>query len=271
MRDSWLEVVDGLLRPARARLEECVREGELERASARLVAEKRARALDDCQRRIEATRAVVFAADDGVIPAAMTDLEREWRTLSRVDPDGGLMDLWARVAPRAWLDHKRWRHSDVPARLDAAVALASDVPGVEAAEAAARSLRLALAAWGVHLGSAIRFRAFDEDTDYVSVLLANTLHAAREAVARRREAPIMFDRARQVDRAVHEAVSLRFPDRPLLARALAQAAFVDRLLHAAAIVDRPNPTTPLRALWQTGYGLAAVDAAGVTLEVPALP
>ena len=33
--------------------------------------------------------------------------------------------------------------------------------------------------------------------------------------------------------------------------------------------DRPNPVTPLRDLWQTGYVITDFDSAGVTLEIPA--
>jgi hypothetical protein len=70
---------------------------------------------------------------------------------------------------------------------------------------------------------------------------------------------------------VLEAAKLRFSERPLLAQSLAHAALVDYLVQAAAIVERPNPVTPLRALWKAGYSLAAIDSAGVTLEIPPLP
>ncbi len=39
-------------------------------------------ALADCERRINEARAAIFAKDDGVVTKAMTDLEREWLTLS---------------------------------------------------------------------------------------------------------------------------------------------------------------------------------------------
>ena len=44
---------------------------------------ERARALAAVERRINEARAVVFANDDGVVTKLMTDLEREWRELSR--------------------------------------------------------------------------------------------------------------------------------------------------------------------------------------------
>lgn len=267
---SWQELVDRVLRPARPRLEDCVRAGEHHRATGQLAAEQRARALALCRTDIEAARAVVFAAGDGVISPHMTELEREWRRLSRADPDGGLMDLWARIAPASWVDRKRWRDSDAAAQLDAAVALASDVTGVEAAESALGVLRVSLAAWGTALGPRIRFRAFDADGDCVSDLLAAPERAAREALAKRDAGPIILERALQLERAVYEAARCRFPERPLLAQALAHAACVDSLLQTTASTERPNPVTPLCALWRTGYALAARDAASVTLEIPPL-
>jgi ribosomal protein L10 len=44
---------------------------------------ERALALAEIERRINEARAVVFANDDGVVTKLMTDLEREWRELSR--------------------------------------------------------------------------------------------------------------------------------------------------------------------------------------------
>src|ERR1700722_19337039 len=148
MRDSWLELVAGLLRPPRPRLERCLRARELHLAARGPVRESRARALASCEARIERARAAVLEANDGVISAAMRDLEREWHALSRPDPDGELMDLWAQIAPASWIDRKRWRDAEPVARLNAAIALAADVEGVEAEEAAVAALRVALAGWG---------------------------------------------------------------------------------------------------------------------------
>lgn len=275
MHDSWLRLVDRVLRPERPGLERCLREGERHRAAGQVISERRTRALNDCRHRIEAARALVFEADDGLIPAGMTELERQWRALDRVDPDGGLMDLWARIAPRTWIDRKRWRDSDDAGRLDAALALAADTAGVEAAEAAVQALGAALAAWGTPLGVAIRWRSFDDraavETDCVTELLARPLETAREVLARRSAGSVLLERASDLARAVNEAAAARFPARPLLCQAIAHAACVDFSLRAAGFGDLPNPVTELCALWQTGYVLLARDAASVTLEIPPLP
>ena len=275
MHDSWLGLVERVLRPARPDLERCLLEGERHRAAGQQLSERRLRALNDCRHRIEAARALVFEADDGLIPSVMTDLERQWLALARVDPDGGLMDLWARIAPGSWLDRKRWRDSNDGARLEAALALAADPAGVEAAEGAIHALGAALAAWGTPLGSTIRWRSFDAgadgETDCVSELLARPLNAAREVLGKRSAGPILLERALGLERGVREAARQRFPERPLLCQAIAHAACVDFCLRAAGLGDRPNPVTELCALWQTGYLLADRDAASVTLEIPPLP
>ena len=269
MLTSWLQLVEGVLRPARPELEVCLREGELQRARVRALAEARTQALAECQRRIEAARAEIFAAGDGVVPLHMTELEREWRAAARsADADGGLMELWSRIAPPAWIDRKRWRDSDASAQLDAALALAADVPGVEAAEAAIAALRVALVPWQTRISSRIAWRAFDADSDCVSALLAAPLQHAHETVVTLDAGPRILERAEQLERAVQAAALARFPERPLLAQALARAAFVDALLRAAPEPARPNPVTPLRALWQTGYALASVSDSAVTLEIP---
>jgi hypothetical protein len=271
MRDSWLDVVDFVLRPARPHLERCQQERESHVAAHRLFSEERSRAIANCQQRIEDARAVVFAANDGVISSLMTQLEREWRLLSRRDPEAGMMDLWARIAPHAWSDRKRWRCTDAdPAKqLDAAVALAADVDGVEAAESAIDSLRVALAPWGAAIGAPIRWRAFAHDSDPTTELLAGARRAAVLACSRSSES---FDlhHAEHLEREVHDAVLARLPERPLLARAIGGAAFVDSVWRAASLGERPNPAAPLRALWRAGYALSSSDASGVTIELPPL-
>lgn len=268
MRTTWLTLVDSVLRPARPDLERCVREREQHLASQRRFSDARARAIASCERRIETARADVFAANDGVVSARMTELEREWRLLSRPDPDGALMDLWARIAPPSWIDRKLWRDSDASSRLNAAVALASDAGGVEAAEAAARSLRRALEAWGLRIGGRVRWRPFERDVDCTEELLAEPLRAAREAVAISDAKDVVVGRAEQLEREVHEAALARLEARPMLARGLARAAAADFLLSAAALRDKPNPAAVLRALWATGYAISRVDASGFTLEIP---
>lgn len=205
----------------------------------------------------------MFEAKDGVVGGAMTELEREWRRLSRQDPDRGLMDLWAQVAPLSWIDRKRWRDSEPAARLDAAIALAADVEGVEAAESAIESLRTACAAWGTPIGPRIRWRASAPDFEHTEGLLAGLLRAASGVGS------VVRERAQDLEREVYEAALLRFSERVVLARGLAHAAFVDGISRSTALAA-PNPVTSLRELWNTGYVLSAIDASGVTVAIPPL-
>jgi hypothetical protein len=269
VRDTWLKLIDSVLRPARPHLERCLRERETHLATRQLFAEERARRIARCEARIESARAEVFAANDGVITSRMGDLEREWRRLTRPDPDGGMMDLWARVAPVSWIDRKRWRGSEPAARIDAAIALAADVEGVEAAESAVDALRVALGSCGTPIGAPIRWRVFAREFESTVELLAEPLSAAREALPAGGQS-IILERAQHLEREVLEAACVRFSDRPLLAGALAYAAFVDHVWRAASPTGRPNPVTSLRALWQTGYVLSTIDASGVTVEIPPL-
>lgn len=200
----------------------------------------------------------------------MTDLEREWRTLSRSDPEGGLMDLWARIAPFSWIDRKRWRDGDHAVQLDTAIALAADVEGVEAAESAIDSLRVALATWGIPIGARIRWRPFEQDSDSTAELLAEPLRAACEALSARDVESVALERARHLERDVRDRACVRFPERALLAESLAHAAFFDCVWHAASLAGRSSPVTPLRAIWTAGYVLSAIDASGVTVEIPRL-
>jgi hypothetical protein len=267
MRDSWLELVDTLLRPARPGHALCERERERCVAERKVLAEARTRRLSSCEARIERARADVFAADDGVVSARMTALEREWRLLARPDPDAGMMDLWARIAPASWVDRKRFRDSAPPERLDAAVALAADPDGVDAAEAAVDSLRVALAASGTSLGRRIRWRFFERDGECVTGLLGAPLRAAQAELSGRGICAVVLERGRSLEHDVHAATLARLPERGALARDVAHAAFV-ALVWRAASLELPDPTAPLRALWKTGYSLAAVSDSDVTLELP---
>jgi hypothetical protein len=269
MRNCWLELVDTVLRPARPDLARCEREREPCVAERKLLAEARTRRQSHCEARIERARADVFAADDGVVSSRMTALEREWRQLSRPDPDAGLMNLWARVAPASWIDRKRFRDSAPPDRLDAALALAADPGGVEAAEAAMASLRSALTPWATPFGARIRWRFFERDAEVLAGLLAEPLRAAHERVSARDTCSVVIDRGRRLEQDVHEAAVARLPERPGLARDLAHAALVDHVWRAASL-DLPNPVTPLRALWATGYTLTSASDEGVVLELPRL-
>jgi hypothetical protein len=269
MRDTWLEILDRVFHPARPDLERCLSERERHAADRRVFAEERARAIADCERRINDARRAVFETNDGVVTSRMTDLEREWRRLSRQDPEDGLMDLWARVAPASWIDRKRWRGCAPASRVDAAIALAADAENVEAAEEALGALRSALAAHGISVGPLIRWRWFERDAETVAVLLREPLRAACEACPAADRASI-FARARRFEHGILQKALARFPERPLLARELGHAAFVDFLWRAAPLDIARNPVAALRALWKTGYVLSEADAKSVTLEIPPL-
>jgi hypothetical protein len=268
MRETWLKLVAGVLRPARSRLDAC-REGHARHLEARRpIDDARAEALASCVSRIEALRAEAFAANDGVVTWRMTELEREWRRLSRVDRDGEAMDLWARIAPPAWIDRKRFRDCEGLTPIEAAMALASDVEGVEAAEAAALALRHRLAPWGTSIGARVRWRASADDFGGTAALLAAPLEAALSALSARDGGAFALAHARAIERDVLEAAAARFPDRPVLARALADAAFVDAAWRASSLPVDASPVRPLFDLWSTGYVLASVDARGTTILLP---
>jgi hypothetical protein len=269
MRGSWLQVVDSVLRPARPHLDRCVAEGERHLAARRVVGDERTRALRDCENRIEMVRAAVFAAGDGVITMTMTDLEREWRKLARLDNDRGLMDLWSSIAPERWLDQKRWRDADDPA--DVAIALAADVDGVEAAESAVAALRTALSPWHT-LGARVRWQmlaaeSFGDPADVSGLTPAasQTLFAGPLLVAMRDD---LFEHARAFESEVREAMLHRHPDHPLLARDVGHAALLDCMWNAADL--GPSPVLPLCDLWKTGYVISGIDETGVTLGIPAI-
>jgi hypothetical protein len=272
VRDSWLELVGSVLRPARAGLERCLAAREPLLAARALLSEERGRAIARCVAAIEHARTAVFEAQDGVVTARMTELEREWRRLSRPDPDAGCMDLWARIAPPSWIDRKRWRDSEprAQARFDAATALAADVEGVEAAESAVLAWRSALASFATPIGARVRWRAFEHDAEVITPLLAEPLRIAREALAAVGAEAVVVERAQRLQGEVYTALLARLPDRPVLARELGHAAFVDSVWRAAPVADRPDPVAPLRALWKTGYVLSAVDASSMTIELPPL-
>jgi hypothetical protein len=268
MRDSWLNLVGRLFQPARARLETCLEARSTHAEARRVAAARQARAVADCIARIEAARAEVFAANDGIVTSRMTDLERQWRWLSRTDPDAGLMDVWARIAPATWLEKKRWREVEATTRLDAAIALASDVDGVEAAEAAVSALRATLAPWGRTIGARIRWHWFEADFAATDELYETALDAATAVHAASPRAGAVLERARGIGCEARELVLARFPDREVLAAAVAHAAFIDALWHGGALRGRASPATPLIDLWRSGYVLSAIDSEGVTIAMP---
>jgi hypothetical protein len=260
---AWLDLLARVLHPARPTLAWCADEAGRHARERRPIAEARARAVADCVARIEAARADVFEANDGVVTGRMTALEAEWRSLSRrADRDGDAMDLWARIAPLAWRDQKKWRVGDPARYADAAIALASDVAGVETAEAAIDALRKMLP-----LPSRTRW-CFDDGTDVdIRDLLATPLLTARGRLHARDGARFAEEGATELMNRVHADARERLPERPRLATSLAHAAFVDTVW-AITMADEPSPTAALFALWRTGYTIAWIDAAAVTLAIP---
>jgi SAM-dependent methyltransferase len=79
----WLEMYEAHDLAARSELG---RAHDRESGAHERVAASPRHAIADCERRIHAVRQAVLARNDGVVPARMTDLEREWRMLSRAEP-----------------------------------------------------------------------------------------------------------------------------------------------------------------------------------------
>src|SRR5215813_7797985 len=99
MRNTWLDVLDRVLRPARPDLGRCLAIWDLHRAVWRPQSDDLTQQMTRCEERINTMRADVFATNDGIVGRRMTELEREWRTLQQRNADLGVMDLWARMAP----------------------------------------------------------------------------------------------------------------------------------------------------------------------------
>jgi hypothetical protein len=270
MGSDWLELLDCVLRPARPGLVRCLAECDRYLEQQRSQRELRARELADCEQRINQARAAVFRAADGVVGARMTELERQWRQLSRRRNDSGVMDLWAGLVPFSWVDRKRFRDSPPELWLDAAVALAADVENVERAERAVLLLWSRLAPFGERFWPPVRWRMVEQDPEPIAPLLAGALSAATQAIPAPQRAGLI-ERAERVEQRVLTAALERLPARPLLARDIAHAAWVDCMWRFAALADDASPVAALRALWQTGYVLSDIDARGVTLELPPLP
>ncbi len=285
MLDSWLDTANSVLRPARPNLDRYVREAEAHVIARRAIAQRRAEAKADCERRIESARTLVFAANDGVVTSLMTELEREWRWLARRDPDEGLMDFWARIAPKAWIDRKLWRAGSADTCLDLAIALAADAAGVMDAECAAHALREALAPWGIVIGARLRWCTLEDKCadarELTAGLLAVPVRAITDALEENDARLVVLERAKRLARDVEDAASTRLPETAeTFAGALGRAASADFFWGAAIDLRLPvlcagspwnahlNPVSALRDLWRTGYTLSAWEASGMTLGVP---
>lgn len=272
MSSDWFSIVDGVLRPRRPRLEWCLARRDDHLAAMRVRADERLRAIAGCEQRINEARQAVFASNDGVVSSLMTDLEREWRRLSRRDPDAEVMDYWAVVVPPSWVDRKRWRDAPADARLDVAVALAADTENVEAAEAAIDELRRALVALrdeSPSVGARVRYLPLAEDASVVVSLLEEPLRIAREACPERQRERIVA-RAEEVGQKVCAATLARFPERPQLASDIGHAAHVELVARAACRQDVLAIVHAMAKLWETGFVLTAADERSVTIAIPAL-
>jgi hypothetical protein len=269
MQGSWLGLLDRVLRPARPDLERCLNERARHVALRCSRQAERTRALALCVEQIDEARRVVFEADDGVVGAHMTALEREWRRLSREDPEGGLMDLWAGLVTPASIDLKRWRGAGASDELEALVALAADEANVILAEAALAQFAERLSQHGVVIGKRIRWRFGAGQQRTLLETLVVLAKVAAEKCGERERAAILAGSEREQE-SVRAAGEERFLGRPLLVEELAQAAQVDFLWRSARLGDSQNPVSPLLSLWGAGYAIYELDAREVTLEIPPL-
>jgi hypothetical protein len=270
MFDAWLQVLDRVLAPERPALARCFVERSRHLENRSESGASRRSALLRCEHRINEVRRDVFAADDGVVDARMTDLERQWRVLARADPEAGLMELWSRLVGPASIDRKRWRDETPGAWPDALVALASDEANVLAAEAALATLRGILARQGVVVPERVRFRFGRHDGPTARALLREAGRLSYERCPSDYRT-VALERATELELCVQTSALSRFPDRPELACDLGYAAFVDCAWRAAGLEARENPVAPLIALWKTGYVIATLEDSAIILEIPALP
>ena len=256
-----------MLRPARPHLDRCLRERDRHVAKRRELKEESSKAIRECEQQIVALREDVFAANDGFVGSRMTELERTWRRLSRVDSDAGMMELWTAIAPPTWVDQKRWRGAQGNS-VDLATLLAADVDGVEAAEKAARAL--------YPDRTRIAWRLAEDGADPTSNLatsadtvLAEAVVLAHQALAVSEKLPIIVARAQAMENDVQEIALTRFAQSPIAARAVGRVALAEYLIRAAELPAQQARVDALCALWSTGYVIAHADDTTITLEVPA--
>lgn len=243
MRNTWLEVLDRVLKPARPDLARCQEIRERDRSLRKASVDALGARMASCEARINAMRHDVFTSNDGVVGKRMTELEREWRLLHERSSDLGMMDLWAQVAPASWIDRKRWRDSAAPLRLDAMIALASDVENVEKVEAAVHVLMPK---------ARVRWRMLEKDNETAVELLGPT-NGERSGFEVR----------------VHTAAIERFPERPGLARDITHAALVERMSQLAS-GKTPRGVCALKEIWMSGYVISEASERNVVVEIPPL-
>lgn len=287
MESSFHDLARTLLRPTPTRLEHCWAIAAAQQARRRKGTEERTRRLAECERRIEAARARVFAAADGVVREEMTSLEREWRTLAqglRLDPSDVAM-LWRAVAPRGSSAALPLRDgTDGERGWDAVIALASDPDGVAKAESSARLLTEALSGWGVTAARRVEWvvslalptrsiaeALFDAPTRASQAALVATYGGDAIVLRAARHREELFARLTVASRGAGQE----------LVSDVAQASFTQHLWNACVVErrvvpdghpnagrsfhDLPHPTTALVELWRTGYVLLSVGTEVVTL------
>lgn len=259
---DWDRIVNGVLRPARPRLDRCV---EAHRAYLAAVADRthgHARTLADIENRLSRARERVFAEGSGKVPAEITAIEREWLAAARNPaPARELETLWRQVAPERWLDGAR----PMPEGAEAVVTLASDPDGVEAAERAAHDLREALVPWGVTLGTGVHWVVSRELT---FALRAEELFAAPLAACA--EAPHEIVQAgHRLRRDLRDRLGAQtVPTRnSSIARELGLLAFGASVWETR---KEPSPFAPALAIYTLGYAISAADSTGVTLTAIAV-
>ena len=216
----------------------------------------------------------MFAHGDGVVGARMTTLEREWRTLAKVNrhDEGPLRDLWAPIAPPAWTDHPRYRESAPEVRAAAAVLLASDPEGVERAERAARAIACYARTEGITVGARVTWRVEPSPRIVTSnrVLFASARARVLAALRPTDAWPLVARRAiglrREVSRKLRTLSNRTTGHR--LSREVGDAAFIDALHDGAAVLGISglrSPVAPFFEVWRAGYLVAEVARAGITL------
>jgi hypothetical protein len=254
---DWDAILARALRPARPRLDACLRAHREYAAAAADHAHGRTRRLVAIESRLNAARAKVFAAGNGVVPAEVTAIEREWLAEFRTPgPSRDLDVLWARMAP------EHWRASRVaPPTAEAMVALASDPDSVEAAERAASALRESLAPFGVVVGTRVDWIVASE--------IAFAVRAQELFAAAMTTLGDVGHRAVQDAHRLRRNVRERLGDRDVvtrnssLGRELGWLAFASSSWSAQR-TDAP-PFAPVLEIYRLGYVPSAVDASGVTL------
>lgn len=273
MGEAWSKLIERVLEPERRHLAHCDEARARWERMHRVDSEARSNALRACEARIEELRAEVFAASDGVVPARMTELEREWRWRARHDNEAELVALWAHVLPPlaspSWVDRKAWRDSERESWVEAAIALAADIDNVQAAEAAIERLRELVLPYGLALPRRTRWRLMAQEGPGAPQLFEGALEHARSACPPS-EKDAIFVAADGESRRVYDSMVNHRPDLTNLASDFARATFLDFVWRASALRQGDNPVGALSDLWQKGYAIAEIEPHSIVLWLPPL-